>query len=88
MLETTVIIITVLLVILCFSKYYGNNLKESFLTWDYEYPLSIHKYKDSCQLQGLIDQMNNSSYDSCYNGYYIPSIYNYGTYVSEVNPDA
>lgn len=60
------------------------NIYEPFNVWDYEFPLSNIVYKDKCPIQGTIEQIDNPSMDSCYRGYYIPYIFNVGTYVSEV----
>ena len=59
---------------------------ENFLVWDYEYALSNVIPKDHCPIQGTIEQIDNPSSESCYRGYYIPYIYDFGDYVSEVQP--
>jgi hypothetical protein len=59
---------------------------EQFLVFDYEYPLSNIVYKDICPIQGSIEQIDNPSIDSCYRGYYIPYLFNVGTYVSDAQP--
>jgi len=60
--------------------------REHFKVWDYEFPLSNVLINDTCPIQGSIEQLDNPSMESCYRGYYIPYIYNVGTYVSEVQP--
>jgi len=74
-----------LLFILLIVLYFCSNMYESFFNvWDYEYPLSNLIYKDLCPIQGTIEQIDNPSIDSCYRGYYIPYLFNVGTYTSEV----
>ncbi len=60
--------------------------RELFKVWDYEYPLSSYIYKDMCPIQGSIEELDNPTMDSCYRGYYIPYLYNVGTYYSKVQP--
>ena len=73
--------ILVILIIYCISYPH-----EGFKVWDYEYPLSNIIYKDMCPINGTIEEIDNPGMDSCYRGYYIPSIFNVGTYVSDVQP--
>ena len=44
----------------------------------------IKHYKEQCPIQGTIEQIDNPTIDSCYKGYYIPYLFNVGTYISEV----
>lgn len=37
-----------------------------------------------CPIQGTIDELDNPVMDLCFRGYYIPYLFNIGTYVSEV----
>lgn len=80
------IITFILLVLFVFCFTLKN--KENFKVWGYEFPLSIYQVKDKCQLTGLIDEFDNPVGDMCFYGYYIPYIYNFGTYQSEVNNSA
>jgi len=56
-------------------------------TYDYDYPLSPIKYRDECPVQGLINDMD-PNIRNCFDGYYIPSIFNVGTYTSDVQPQS
>ena len=77
--------ILLFLLLLLIFYIFSNNI-EKFNIWDYEYSLSNVIPKDLCPIQGTIEQVDNPSIESCYRGYYIPYIYNVGTYMSEVQP--
>lgn len=79
MLSLFIIILIIILYTLCYDT-------EHFNVWDYEFPLSNIIVKDKCPIQGTIEDINNPSNDSCYRGYYIPYLFNVGTYTSEVQP--
>ena len=66
--------------------YYISSPIEGFKVWDYEYPLSNIIYKNMCPINGSIEEIDNPGIDSCYRGYYIPYLFNVGTYISEVQP--
>lgn len=84
MLTLSIPLILILLLVL-YSK--SSNI-EKFNIWDYEFSLSNLLVKDKCPIQGTIEDINNPSNDSCYRGYYIPSLFNVGTYTSEVQPQS
>lgn len=79
-----IIIILFILTIIFFIT--TNKHIEAFKIWDYEYPLSRWIFKDSCPIQGTIEDLNTPP--RCYDGYYIPYIFNVGSYTSEVNSDS
>jgi hypothetical protein len=64
--------------------YFFSQTFENFKIWDYEYPLSNILYKNMCSIHGTIEDINNPGIDSCYRGYYIPYLFNIGTYQSNV----
>jgi hypothetical protein len=74
-----------LFIIVLLAYYYSHNI-EGFNVWDYEFPLSNILVKDECPIKGTIEEIDNPSIDSCYRGYYIPYLFNVGTYTSEVQP--
>lgn len=76
----------ILFLFILFILFFTTMKKEEFRLWDYEYPLNRWSYRDKCPIQGTIDEYNNPI--RCFEGYYIPSIFNVATYESEVNPDA
>lgn len=76
-------IILIIVLIILYAIFYN---QEHFKVWDYEYPLSNMIYKDTCPIQGTIEEIDNPSKESCYRGYYIPYLFNVGTYHSEVQP--
>ncbi len=79
-------IIIILLVFLSKNKNI-ENFKNSLCNYPctinryyYDYSLSDVKFNDKCKLKGLIDEYDNPSYDICYEGFYIPSIFNVAFY--------
>ncbi len=66
--------------------YITSRTYEGYKTWDYEFSLSDKIFKDMCPIQGSIEEIDNPSMDACFRGYYIPYLYDVGTYYSEVQP--
>lgn len=81
----------ILFVIIIFLMFFlSKNLYENFEIksniYDYQFPMNRSVFKDSCALQGTIEQINNPNIDSCYVTNYIPYLFNVGNYNSDIMP--
>jgi len=82
-----IIIFMLFLVIMYFlSKNLYENFEIKRQIFDYQFPMNRAIFKDTCQLQGTIEQIDNPNIDSCYITNYIPYLFNVGDYKSDVMP--
>ena len=70
-----------LLFLLIILYFLTNTSSESF-SHNFKFINTINN--DLCPIQGIIDELDNPTLDLCFRGYYIPYLFNIGTYISEV----